>query len=209
MERVLHFYAQAPNPKRPRFCFDEQPCQLLGNLIVPIPMTSGKPQREHYEYERFGVANVLLAYNLDTGQRHVHLRRHRRAEEYATFMASLERFYPEAECLRVVQDNLNTHTAASFYKVFAPEEALRLSQRFEWLYTPKHASWLNMAEIEFSALSKQCHDRRIGDLNNFVHETMTYITERNRQGIGIDWKFTEYHARETFARYYDKLIKTK
>lgn len=203
MENIVHLYTQRPNPKRPRICYDERPCQMIGNVLVPLPMQPGTPCREHYEYERHGVVHALLAYNMDTGQDFVHLRRRRRSEEYARFMAALAAQYPDAEAIELVQDNLNIHCPASFYKTFDPETAFALSRRFVWHYTPKHASWLNMAELEFSAYARQCANQRWSGLNAFVEGSRAYFTERNNAGIKIHWAFTEYHARETFKRHYE------
>lgn len=203
MENLLHLYAQAPNPKRPRICYDERPCQLLGDVLSPLPMQAHKPLREHYEYERHGIVHALLAYNLDTGQRYVHLRRRRRAEEYAHFMAGLAAHYPDAETIDLVQDNLNIHDPASFYKVFDAETALKLTHRFTWHYTPKHASWLNMAELEFSAYARECANQRWSSLNAFVEGSRIYFTERNTAGGIINWKFNNYHARDVFKKHYE------
>jgi hypothetical protein len=203
MENLLHLYAQAPNPKRPRICYDERPCQLLGDVLSALPMQAHKPLREHYEYERHGVVHALLAYNLDTGQRYVHLRRRRRAEEYAHFMAGLAADYPDAEAIDLIQDNLNIHDPASFYKVFDAETALKLTHRFTWHYTPKHASWLNMAELEFSAYARECANQRWSSLNAFVEGSRIYFTERNTAGGIINWKFNNYHARDVFKKHYE------
>jgi hypothetical protein len=205
MENILHLYAQAPNPKRPRICVDERPCQLVGDVLVPLPMRPGSVLREHYEYERHGVVHVFLAYNIDTGKRFVHIRRRRRADEYSRFMAALAAEYPEAEAIELVQDNLNIHEPASFYKVFDAQTALELSHRFVWHYTPTHASWLNMAELEFSAYARQCANQRWNGLNEFVGESLQYFQERNQDGIKIRWKFTEYHARDVFKRHYEDI----
>jgi DDE superfamily endonuclease len=206
MEDILHLYSQEANPKRPRICYDERPCQIVGNVLVPLPMRPGNVTREHYEYKRHGVVHALLAYNIDTGERYVHLRRRRRALEYAHFMAGLAKQYPDAERIELVQDNLNIHDPASFYKVFDPATALCLTERFAWHYTPVHASWLNMAELEFSAYARQCANQRWSSMTAFVEGSMTYFTKRNQSGVKIDWTFTEYHARETFKRHYE-LIK--
>ena len=202
MENLLHLYAREPNPRRPRICYDERPCQIVGNVLAPLPMQPQKPHREHYEYERHGIVHALLAYNIDTGQNFVHLRRHRRSQEYARFMAALAAQYPEAEAIELVQDNLNIHSPASFYKVFDAETAFALSHRFIWHYTPKHASWLNMAEIEFSAYARQCANQRWSGINAFSAGSCAYFTQRNTEGRTVEWTFTKYHAREKFNRHY-------
>jgi DDE superfamily endonuclease len=175
---------------------------LLGNTIQPLPMKKGVPMREDYAYERHGVVNVLLAYDIDTGQRFVHIRRYRRAQEYATFMQHLAAHYPDAEVIDIVQDNLNTHTAASFYKTFDAETALTLAQRFSFHYTPKHASWLNIAEIEFSAFARQCANQRWSSLNLFVAGAQAYFTARNAENIRVQWQFSPENARDKFYRQY-------
>jgi DDE superfamily endonuclease len=205
MERILHLYARAADPKRPRICVDERPCQLVGDVLVPLPMRPGAVKREHYEYERHGIVHVFLAYNIDTGERFVHIRRRRRAQEYSRFMAAVAAQYPDAETIEVVQDNLNIHEPASFYKVFDAETALVLSQRFTWYYTPIHASWLNMAELEFSAYARQCTNQRWNGLNEFVAGSLQYFHDRNQSKVIIHWKFTEYHAREVFVRHYQDI----
>lgn len=202
MEDILLLYRRAPNPKRPRLAVDERPCILLGNSIHPLPMKPGVVLREDYSYERHGVANVLLAYDLDTGERFVHIRRRRRSQEYAVFMNSLAAQYPEAELLDIVQDNLNTHTVASFYKTFDAPSALSLAQRFVFHYTPKHASWLNIVEIEFSAFARQCANQRWQSLNAFAEGAMKYFQARNKENIKVEWQFSPEKAREKFQRQY-------
>lgn len=205
MEAILHLYARAINPKRPRICVDERPCQLVGDVLTPLPMRPGAPRREHYEYERHGVVHMFLAYNIDTGQRFAHIRRRRRAEEYSRFMADLAAQYPDAEAIDLVQDNLNIHEASSFYKVFDAQTALELAQRFAWHYTPIHASWLNMAELEFSAYARQCANQRWNGLHEFVSASLRYFQERNDAKVRIQWNFTEYHARDVFKRHYEDI----
>lgn len=202
MEDILFLYRRTPNPKRPRIAMDERPCILLGNIIQPLPMKPGAVLREDYGYERHGVANVLLAYNIDTAERFVHIRRHRRAQEYAVFMKQLAEHYPDAETLDIVQDNLNTHTAASFYKTFDAAAALWLTQRFAFHFTPKHASWLNIAEIEFSAFARQCANQRWQSFNAFVEGAMRYFQARNKETIKLSWQFSPERAREKFQRQY-------
>jgi DDE superfamily endonuclease len=164
MEDVLHQYALPDDPLRPLLCFDERPCQLLGDVLVPLPMKPGRPRRNDYEYERQGTCCVLLAFDPHRGFRYLEVRPRRTAVDYAQFMQTLvQRYYPTADCIRLVQDNLNTHTPGAFYQVLPPGQAFEFAQKFELHYTPKKGSWLNMAEIELAALSKQCLDRRIAD----------------------------------------------
>jgi hypothetical protein len=205
MEDILFLYRRAAKQQRPRIAVDERPCILLGNHIQPLAMKPGTVLREDYSYERHGVANVLLAYDLDTGQRFVHIRRHRRAQEYAPFMRQLAALYPEAEVIDIVQDNLNTHTPASFYKTFDAETAFCLAQRFVFHFTPSHASWLNIAEIEFSAFARQCANQRWQSLNAFVGGAMKYFEARNNANIKVSWQFSPESAREKFQRQYQTI----
>ena len=165
MEEVLHLYQLPYDSKRPVICYDERPCQLIGDVLVPLPVKPGHPKREDYHYQRHGVCNVLIAFEPATGQRFVAVTHRRTGKDYAQFMAEIAAVhYPEAEKIVLVQDNLNTHCPGSFYAAFNPEEAFALSERFEMHYTPTNASWLNMVEIELSALSRQCLCRRIGEM---------------------------------------------
>jgi hypothetical protein len=164
MEDVLDLYEQPYDPKHPVICFDERPCQLIGDAIIPIPIKPGSPKKEHYEYIRNGTCCIFLAFEPRAGRRIVCVKERRTRVDYAEFMKMLALCYPEAETILLVQDNLNTHTAGSFYEALPPDEAFEFARRFEFHFTPKKGSWLNMAEIELSALSKQCLDRRIADL---------------------------------------------
>jgi hypothetical protein len=202
MERVLDIYERPYDSKRPVVCFDERPCQLLGDVMVPMAMKPGNCQREDYHYERNGTCAVLMALEPQKGQRFAEIREQKTKKDYAQFMKRLAEQYPEAEKIILVQDNLNTHTPGSFYETFPADEAFALSQRFEMVYTPKKASWLNMAEIEFSALSKQCLDRRIPKISVLAQETNAWIQERNRKQITVEWQFTKNNARNKFQRFY-------
>jgi len=161
---VLDLYEQPYDPKHPVICFDERPCQLIGDAIIPVPIKPGSPKKEHYEYIRNGTCCIFLAFEPRAGNRIVCVKERRTRVDYADFMKTLALRYPEAETILLVQDNLNTHTAGSFYEALPPEEAFKLARRFEFHFTPRKGSWLNMAEIELSVLSKQCLDRRIADL---------------------------------------------
>lgn len=205
MEELLDLYEQPYDADFPQLCFDERPCQLIGNQLLPLPMRPGSPQKEDYEYQRHGTCCVMMAVEPLRGWRMVRVFRRRTKKEYARFMKELARHYPQAKRIRLVQDNLNTHSAGSFYEVFAPEEAHRLMEKFEFHYTPKKASWLNMAEIELAALSKQCLDRRIGDQQTLTHEIRSWEQERNRHHTTISWRFTIHQARKTMARHYTNL----
>lgn len=202
MEKILHLYKQGYDPKRPVLCFDERPCFLIGDVLQPIPMSEGQSKREHYEYEKNGSACVLLAFEAHTGRRFVKVFKQRTAKEYAEFMAYLEQQYPEAVSITIVQDNLNTHNEGSFYKWFEAQKAFELAQKYQFVFTPKKASWLNMAEIEFSALSKQCLDRRIGSIELLRSEVIAWVDARNQAGVTVNWQFSIEAAREKFSKKY-------
>lgn len=202
MEKVLDVYEQAYDPKRPVVCFDERPCQLLGNVLMPLPMKPGQIKKEDYHYERHGTCVVLMAVEPLEGKRVVQVTERKTKEDYARFMKKLSTCYPRAEKIVLVQDNLNTHNPSSFYEAMPPEEAFALSERFEMVYTPKKASWLNMAEIELSALSKQCLDRRIAQQKILKSEVETWVRQRNRKKTTITWNFTKNQARNKFEKYY-------
>lgn len=205
MEQVLNVYEQPYNRRRPVVCFDERPCQLLGDVLMPIPMKPGRVERQDYHYTRNGTCNVLMAVEPLAGHRIVKVTEQRAKKDYAEFMKNLAAQYPDAEKIILVQDNLNTHNASSFYEVFEAPEAFALSQRFEMIYTPKKASWLNMAEIELSALSKQCLDRRIDKQRVLAKEVLTWSGKRNQLGIKIAWHFTKSKAREKLVKVYDTI----
>lgn len=203
MEEILDLYEEAYDPKRPVLCVDERPCQLIDDFVASIPMKSGKPEKVDNEYKRNGTCNVFIVCEPLTGWRYLEVRERRTKRDYAAFMETVSVKYPEAEVIRVVQDNLNTHTYGSFYTVFDAEEARSLKNRFEFHYTPKKASWLNMAEIELSALSRQCLDRRIGDMKTLENEAKAWEKKRNQKKIMIQWRFTTNDAREKLKRHYE------
>ena len=206
MEAVLDFYAQPADPHNPHLCFDERPCQLLSNVLAPLPVQPGKVAKEDNEYVRKGTAVVLLAYDLDTGQRYAQVRQQRTKRDYAEFMQDLRLLhYPNAQQIHVLQDNLNTHQAGSFYERFDVETAHELANLFVFHYTPTHASWLNMAEMEFAALSKQCLDRRIGELSTLEKEVVAWAKARNQTGVKINWLFDTAQARKKLKRHYVKI----
>jgi hypothetical protein len=205
MEQVLDVYEQPYDSRRPVVCFDERPCQLLGDVLMPIPMKPGHVERQDYHYKRNGTCVVLMAVEPLVGQRIVKVTEQKTKEDYAEFMKALALHYPAADKIVLVQDNLNTHTPSSFYEVFEAPEAFALSQRFEMVYTPKKASWLNMAEIELSALSKQCLDRRIAQRHILAKEVIAWVTKRNRLQTKITWHFTKNKAREKLNRVYDTI----
>ncbi len=205
MEQVLDTYEQPYDPRRPVVCFDERPCQLLGDVLMPIPMKSGRIERQDYHYERHGTCTVLMAVEPLVGHRIVKVTKQKTKKDYAEFMKDLSSHYPDVDKIILVQDNLNTHNPSSFYEVFDAPEAFALSQRFEMVYTPKKASWLNMAEIELSALSKQCLDRRIDHMRTLAREVTIWSTKRNRLQTKITWHFTKSKAREKLSKAYDTI----
>ena len=217
METVLDLYHQPYDPVRPVVCFDEKPCQLRDHVRDPLPMrpatetASGRvparPRREDHEYLRKGTANVLLAVEPLTGRRRLWVRPQRRKIEFAEVVWKLvEEVYPEAERIRLVCDNLNTHTAAAFYERFDPETARMLTRKVEFIYTPKQGSWLNVAEIDLSALGRQCLDRRIESLERLTVEAAAWEGDRNQQATPIRWQFTTEEARIKLHRLYPEYL---
>ena len=202
MEEVLYLYHLPYDPLFPLICIDERPCQLIDDVLQPLPMKEGMPKREDYHYKRNGVCNVFIAFEPLTGQRIVQVRNRRTKKDYAHFLLKVASHYPQAETIRVVQDNLNTHNPSSFYETFDAMGAFRLARQFEMHYTPKKASWLNMVEIELSALSKQCLDRRIGDTETLESEVLAWVASRNEKKITVNWQFSIDAAREKFSRFY-------
>jgi hypothetical protein len=199
----LTLYERPSDPKPPQLCVAERPCQLIEDVLVALPLEPGKPQREDHEYQRNGTCCLFLACEPLTGKRILQVRPQPTKEDDAQFMkAVIEEHYPEAEFLRVVQDNLNTHPPAAFYEAFPAAEAFALAQRLEPHYTPKKGSWLNMAEIELAALAKQCLDRRIGDMETLAKEVRAWERKRNAIRATVRWSFTLDTAREKFRRYY-------
>jgi len=202
----LDLYEQPYDPKHPVICFDERPCQLICDAIIPIPIKPGSPKKEHYEYIRNGTCCVFLAFEPLAGKRLICVKERRTMVDYADFMRLLADQYPEAETILLVQDNLNTHTAGSFYNALPPDDAFQLGRRFEYHYTPKKGSWLNMAEIELSALSKQCLDRRIADMKRLIDEVSAWEQERNAIGATVRWRFNKDNARVKLQRHYSNLL---
>jgi DDE superfamily endonuclease len=202
MERVLHTYSLPYNPKRPVVCFDERPCFLIGDVLQPIPMSQGRSKREDYEYEKHGSCCVMLAFEPHTGQRWVKVYARRTAKEYTDFMHFLVQHFPDVQQITLVQDNLNTHHPGSFYSHLDPDLAFQLAQRFDWLFTPTHASWLNLAELEFSALARQCLNRRITSQTLLESEVLAWTKLRNERHVTVSWQFSIAVARDKFKRYY-------
>jgi uncharacterized small protein (DUF1192 family) len=206
MEDVLEVYQRAHDPERPVVCLDESSKQLISETRVPIPTKPGHPARHDYEYERNGTANLFMMFAPLEGWRHVEVTDRHTAVDYAQILKQLsdERF-PDSKKIVLVQDNLNTHRPASLYEAFPAPEARRLVERFEWHYTPKHGSWLDMAESELSVLSGQCLDRRIADKQTLVKEIAAWEATRNKNHTKADWQFTASDARVKLKRLYPSL----
>jgi transposase len=204
MEDVLDLYEEPYDPKRPLVCFDEMPYQMVAEKRTPIPARPGCPQRYDYEYERRGVRNLFMFFEPKASWRHVDLRERRTAHDFAQQMSKLaDEHYPEAEKIRVVLDNLNTHTPAALYEAFEPQEAKRILSKLEFHYTPKHASWLNQVEIEFSVLCRECiGGRRIHEEGMLQREVAVWEEERNEKGATVDWRFSVEDARTKLERLY-------
>lgn len=206
MEDVLDLYEEPSNPKRPKVCFDETPKQLVAETRTPLPAAPGQLARYDYEYQRQGTRNLFLFLDPDAGWRHVAITERRTKIDFARQMKWLvDEGYPDAEIIRVILDNLNTHKAASLYEAYAPAEARRILKRLEFHYTPKHGSWLNMAEIELSVFSRECWDRRIGDANTLASETQVLEDERNAAHATVTWRFTSRDARVKLQRLYPSI----
>ncbi len=203
MEDVLDLYAAPYDPKRPTVTFDETSKQLIGEARQPLPTQPGHPARYDYEYKRNGTRNIFLFCEPQAGWRHVAVTAQRTMEDFAQQMKWLvDERYPHAEVIRVVLDNLNTHKPGSLYETFPPAEAHRLRQKLEFHYTPKHGSWLNMAEIELSVFARQCLQRRIATEATLVHELAAVETTRNAVRATIHWQFTTAAARVKLAHLY-------
>jgi len=206
MENILDLYERVYDFRYPIVCLDEKPYQLLSDILSPLPPEPGKPWREDYTYKRNGTCNLFVIFCPGLGWRHVEVTGQRTALDYAEILRKIvDEYFPQAERILIVQDNLNTHNGASLYKAFDAREALRIYKKLEFHYTPKHASWLNMAEIEIHALGKQCIDRRIGDVEKLKHEIAIWETERNQRQVNVNWQFTVDKARSKFQKSYDKL----
>jgi DDE superfamily endonuclease len=206
MEDVLDVYQRPYDPQSPMVCMDEQPVQLIQEVRPPLPAAEGKPERYDYEYERNGTANIFMFTEPLRGLRTVSVREHKTAIDWATEVQQLlDIQYPEAERIRLVCDNLNTHGIGSLYEAFPPEQARRLASRLEIHHTPKHGSWLNIAEIELSALTIQCLNRRLPDLETLINETTQWEQRRNASSKGVDWQFSTHDARVKLKRLYPQM----
>ena len=196
MENVLEVYTRPYDPKRPQVCMDETTKQLVSDILESIPTQPGQVERIDYEYKREGVADLFMFFEPLAGKRFVNVTDHRTRKDWAEAMRNLsDVIYPQAEKIVIVMDNLNTHSPASFYEAFEPEEARRLTNRFEFHFSPKHGSWLNMAEIELGILIRQCLSRRIPDKSMLVSEVNAWQKDRNSKVVSVDWRFTTADAR--------------
>jgi len=206
MEDVLEVYQRPPDPAFPLVCLDETSKQLIAETRVPIPAKPGRPARRDYEYERNGTANLFMMFAPLEGWRRVKVTDRHAAVDYAQVLKELsDTHFPEADKIVLVQDNLSTHKPASLYEAFPAPEARRLVERFEWHYTPKHGSWLNMAESELGALSSQCLERRIPDKETLIEEVAAWQDGRNKNHTKADWQFTTADARVKLKRLYPAL----
>ena len=206
MEDVLEVYIRPYDPQRPQVCKDETTKQLFEDIRDPLPLQPGQPERVDYEYRRQGVGDLFMFFQPRQGKRHVKVTDQRTRKDWAQAMRELSDIhYPQAEKIIVVMDNLNTHSPASFYETFEPDEARRLINRFEFHFTPKHGSWLNMAEIELSALARQCLSQRIPDQGTLASEVKAWEKDRNSKVVKVDWQFTTTDARIRLKHLYPEI----
>lgn len=205
MERILRLYALEFDEEFPVVCFDERPCFLIGETVAGIEMKGGEPKREDFSYQKNGSCALLATIEPLTGFRIADVFQRRTKREFALHLQKVAEQYPKAKKIRLVLDNLNTHNTSSFYETFSAEEAERLSQLFEFYYTPKKASWLNMIEIEFSAISRLCLDRRIATQELLEKEVLAIVKERTEKQIKIDWQFSVEKARKKLNRHYEEV----
>lgn len=202
MYDVLDLYNEPHDPKRPVICFDEKPKQLLADSRPPIPTKKGKPKKYDYEYERNGTANIFIAVEPKAGKRKTKVTKRRTKKETVQYIKELANDYPKASVLRIVADNLNTHKKEAFYDVLSTKQADKLSKKIEFHYTPKHASWLNMAEIEISVMDSQCTGTRIPSQNELAKQVAAWTKKRNQKKIKINWTFTKQKARKKLSKHY-------
>jgi hypothetical protein len=205
MEDVLEVYHRPPDPLRPLVCLDEKPVTLHREKRPPLPLAPGQPERQDCEYQREGTANLFMVFEPLTGRRQVKVTERRTAQDFAQVVREIVARHQEAEWIVLVLDNLNTHKLGSLYETFPPEEARRLASKLRIHYTPKHGSWLNMAEIELSVLERQCLDRRIGDPETLRQETAAWAGERNQRAARMEWQFTTADARIKLKHLYPSL----
>lgn len=203
MEDVLDLYETEYDPEKPVVCVDEKPYQLLDNKIEPIPIKKGESKKVDYEYKREGTCNIFMISEPFNDFRETKVTEKRKKEDFAHLLKEIaDVYYPQAKTIRLVMDNLNTHRLCILYEFFSPEEARRLIQRFEVHYTPKHGSWLNIAEIELSVMSKQCTKRRLPNMGILKNELEAWTKERNNDKIGVNWRFRTNDARLKLKKLY-------
>jgi hypothetical protein len=207
MEQVLDVYKRPYDPEHPVVCMDETPRQLIKETRTPIPAAAGRLERHDYEYERCGVFTVFMANEPLAGKRMTQVRERKTKSDWATFIRQLEEEYTHAEKITLVMDNLSTHKAGSLYEAFSPEEAKRIRDRFDFIYTPKHGSWLNMAEIELNVLIGQCLNRRMDSLAQVEAAVSAWQTRRDNLNARVNWHFTTRDARVKLRRLYPTLDK--
>jgi hypothetical protein len=205
MEKILWLYRQPINEEFPVVCFDERPCFLIGEIVKGLEMKAGQPKKENYAYQKNGSAALLATIEPLTGERIADVFARRTKREFALHLQKVASRFPQAKKIRMVLDNLNTHNTSSFYQTFSAEEAFRLSQLFEFYHTPPKASWLNMIEIEFSAISRLCLDRRIPTQTELEREVLAIVKERTEKRILIDWQFSIEKARKKLNRHYEQV----
>lgn len=206
MEDILEVYALPYDPDIPMVCMDEQPYQLLGENREPVPMKPGQPEKQDYEYTREGTCSIFMFTEPLKGIRHVHVSKRRTKQDWALrIQEMLDSFYLDAKKVRLVMDNLNTHTISSLYETFPPETALNLARRLEVHFTPKHGSWLNIAEIELSAMTKQCLGRRIASIDELQRQLSAWESKRNSSTKSVDWQFKTEDARIKLKWLYPKI----
>lgn len=205
MEKVLDVYKRLHDPRHPVVCMDESPKQLIGETKVPIPASKGQPARHDFEYVRHGVCNIFIACEPLSGKRMVTVTERKTKRDWAIFLEEIAEEYKGAEKITLVMDNLNTHEPGALYESFPPEKAKALWDRFEFVYTPKHGSWLNMAEIELNVLTGQCLNRRIDDIEVIRKEVSAWQKHRNNKNAKVNWQFTTDNARVKLLRLYPTL----
>ena len=204
MYDILDLYEEDYDPKRPIVCLDEKPKQLIEDKRKPIPMKPGSTEKYDYEYIRNGTANIFMAVEFKAGKRVTQVTERRTMTDFAQFMKVLViDEYSETEVVRVISDNLNIHKEKAFYEAFSEDEAKQILKKIEFHYTPKHASWLNAAEIEIGVMDEECTDRRIGDIGKLTNEVAAWTKRRNENRKKINWKFTKKIADEKLSKYYD------
>lgn len=205
MEKVLEVYKRPYDKRFPVVCMDESPKQLIRETRLPVPMSPGMPARYDYEYERCGVCNIFMAGEPLAGKRMVRVTERRTKRDWAQFVKKIAEQYPQAESITLVMDNLSTHKPGSLYEAFSPKEAKRLWDRFDFVFTPKHGSWLNVAEIELNVLNGQCLNRRIDEIETVRQEVQAWQEKRDSLEAKVNWQFTNEDARIKLQRLYPTL----